>query len=143
MLALPHGTGKKQNVVILDEKRIDEIAKTGKVDFDVAIATPAMMPNIAKIARILGPKGKMPNPKVGTVTDEPEKVKREMEQRSVELRADTLGNVHQVIGKVDWPTEKMAENAEAVLNKLPKNQIASITFAATMGPGVPANLPKA
>ena len=136
MIELPHGTGKKVNVVILDEKMIEEIAKTKKIDFDVAIATPSIMPKIAKIAKILGPKGKMPNPKSGTVTTEPEKAKKELEGGKTEVRETCPGMIQQVIGKVSYDTIKLTDNFQKILSIVPKSQIKGVSLTATMGPSV-------
>ena len=136
MLTYPHATGKKTKVVILDDKMIEEIAKTSKIDFDMALATPAQMPKVAKLAKILGPKGKMPNPKAGTVTENPEKTKADLEGGQVEYRTDSYGIIHQVIGKVSGKAEDLEENYKALLLILPADKIKSITMCATMGPGI-------
>lgn len=133
---LPNGLGKSLKVVVLDENMVDQIFKTKKADFDVALATPALMPKLGKVAKILGPKGKMPNPKVGTVTDEPEKIKAEIEKGRVEYKVDSSNVIHQMIGKVGWEDVKIRENMMAVLTSLPKNRIQSIALSSTMGPGV-------
>lgn len=135
-LKYPHATGKKINVVILDEKEIDKIEKTKKTDFDIAIATPAMMPKVGKLAKILGPKGKMPNPKSGTVTDDPEKTKKELESGLSEYKTDSYGIVHQVIGKVSADEKVLEENYQALLAVLPKEKIVTAHICATIGPSV-------
>lgn len=140
IMHLPNGLGKNRNVVILNEELIDAIAKTQVLDFDVAIATPALMPKMGKIAKILGTKGKMPNPKVGTVTDKPEEVKKEIEAGRVEFRQDAGRNVHQMIGKSSWETEKLVANAQAVLKSFAANRIARVTVTSTMGPAVKVTL---
>lgn len=133
---LPNGIGKTLNVVILDEDKIAEIFKTKKVDFDVAIATPSLMPKLGKVAKILGPKGKMPNPKTGTVTDDPEKVKAEIEKGKVEYKVDASNVIHQMIGKSKWENDKIKANMMAVLLALPKNRVQSVSLTTTMGPGI-------
>lgn len=133
---LPNGTGKPMKVVVLDEAKVDEIFKTKKVDFDVALASPALMPKLGKVAKILGPKGKMPNPKTGTVTDDPEKIKAEIEGGRVEYKVDSSNVIHQMIGKVSWDGVKIKENLMAVLTTLPKNRIQSVSLSTTMGPGI-------
>lgn len=142
VLHLPHGLGKDRKVVILNEETIEQIAKTQKIDFDVAIATPALMPKMGKIAKILGTKGKMPNPKVGTVTDKPEEIKKEIEAGRVEFRQDASRNIHQMVGKVSWETTKLVENIQAVLKTFPANRLASVTVTSTMGPSVKIALEK-
>lgn len=136
VLHLPHGVGKTLRVVILDEDKIESLTQTQKIDFDVAIATPALMPKMGKIAKLLGTKGKMPNPKIGTVTNDPEKIKADIEAGRVEYRQDSGRNVHQMIGKVSWDDEKLLENAQAVLKVFTKNRIDSVSLTSSMGPSV-------
>ncbi len=133
---LPNGLGKTLKVVVLDENMVNEIFKTKKVDFDIALATPALMPKIGKVAKILGPKGKMPNPKVGTVTDEPEKVKAEIEKGRIEYKVDSSNVIHQMIGKASWEDAKIKENMMTILQALPKNRVQSVSLTTTMGPGI-------
>lgn len=133
---LPHGLGKELKIIVMDENKIEEIAKTKKVDFDVAIATPQMMPKMGKVAKILGPKGKMPNPKFGTVTDNPEKVQEEISKGRVEYKVDASGVIHQMVGKVSWDAEKLKENILAILQSLAKKNVQSVVLSSTMGPGV-------
>ena len=136
LLKYPHSTGKSINVVVLDEKVAADIEKTGKAKADIYIATPVMMPKIAKLAKILGPKGKMPNPKSGTITDNPEKTKKELEGGQVEYKTDSFGNIHQVIGKVSADKKILEENFRALLAALPSDRITGISICATMGPGI-------
>lgn len=133
---LPNGLGKELKVVILDEKMADEIFTSKKVNFDVAIAKPDLMQKLGKIAKILGPKGKMPNSKFGTVSDDPEKAREDILSGKVEYKADTGGVIHQMVGKVSWEDEKIKENILSVLQSLPKTRIESVSVASTMGPGV-------
>jgi large subunit ribosomal protein L1 len=134
-VVLPHGTGRERRVVIITDEMIEKIEK-GWLDFDVAVATPDMMPKLAKLAKILGPKGLMPNPKAGTVTPDAEKAAQELKGGRVEYKTDTLSNIHQSIGKVSWAGTKLTENLQAFIAVLPKNRIKSITVAPTMGAGV-------
>lgn len=134
-VTLPHGTGRERRVVIITEEMIEKIEK-GWTDFDVAVATPDMMPKLAKLAKVLGPKGLMPNPKSGTVTPEPEKVAEELKGGRVEFKADSLNNIHQPIGKVSWDAAKLTENFQTFVGALPKSRIKSVTLAPTMGAGV-------
>jgi len=136
MVQYPFATGKTTTVVILDDKTIEEIAKTGKADADIYITTPADMPKVAKLAKILGPKGKMPNPKSGTITEDTAKAKKDLEGGSTEYRADNTGNIHQTIGKVSGKIEALKSNYDAFMSLLPKEKIVSITLCATMGPGL-------
>lgn len=136
LLQYPHSTGKKLNIVILDEKKIADILKTKETDFDLALTAPSLMPQVAKIAKILGPKGKMPNPKSGTVTDNPEKTKKELEGGKIEYKTDATGNIHQTIGKVSADPKILEENFKALIEVLPADKISSATMCATMGPGI-------
>lgn len=136
LLSLPHGTGKELKVVILDEKKIEEIAATKKADFDIALSTPEMMPKVAKIAKILGPQGKMPNPKSGTVTENPQKTLEEIKKGKIEYKADSLGIIHLGIGKVSWDLKKLLENLQAILSVLPAHKIKLVYLASSMGPSV-------
>lgn len=136
LIQYPHPTGKKLNIIILDEKEITEILKTGKSDFDIALAKPSLMAEVAKIAKILGPKGKMPNPKSGTVTDDPEKTKKELEGGKIEYKTDASGNIHQIIGKVSAEPKILEENFKALIEVLPAEKIRSLTICSTMGPGI-------
>lgn len=140
ILHLPHGTGKNKKVIILTEEKIEEISKTKKIDFDIAIATPALMPKVAKIAKILGPKGKMPDPKSGTVTDKPEDAIAEINSGKVEYRIDAGNNIHQIVGRTSWDKTKLQENIDAVLLVLPKARISAAYLTASICPSVPLDL---
>jgi len=155
---LPHSTGKKVKIVVFTskpaslkgkveavggEELVKKIAK-GWSDFDVALATPEMMPKIAKVAKILGPKGKMPNPKSGTITDKPEEVIEEFSKGKIEVKSDAGGSVHIALGKLDMEDKKIKENllkaVEALNTARPSgikgNFLRSITLSASMGPGI-------
>jgi len=140
VINLPHGTGKQKKIIVLDEKKIDEIAKTKKIDFDIALARPELMSKVAKVAKILGPAGKMPDLKSGTVTDEPDKVIEQIKQGKTEYRLDSGGNLHQIIGRVSWEDEKLLENAQAVINSLGRNRIVAGYLSPSIGPAVPLEL---
>lgn len=140
LLQYPHSTGQKVKVIILDPKKIEEILKTGKTDFDLALATPALMPQVVKLAKILGPEGKMPNPKSGTITENPQKTLEKLKSGQQEFKTDSYGIVHQVIGKVSSNSKILEENLRALLAALPVEKISSISMAATMGPGVKVQL---
>lgn len=136
IIDLPYGSGKKPKIVILDGAKIEEIRKTKKVNFDIALVSPSLMKDIARIAKILGPKGKMPNPKSGTITDNPERTKKEFETGKIEIKEDNQGIIHQVIGKVSWEKKKIIENVSAVIKNIPRNRLLSISLSATMSPGI-------
>lgn len=160
-VSLPNGTGKTLRVVAFvsedkaaaakkagaveagEENLIEKIGK-GWLDFDVAVATPDMMKKIGKIAKTLGQKGLMPNPKAGTVTPDVEKAIEEVQKGKVEFRADSYGILHNTVGKVSFATDKLVENIKAYIKAVqevkPKvvksNYIKGISLSTSMGPGV-------
>lgn len=142
IIELPSGRAKKPNVIVLDEKSIEEIRKTKKTNFDVALVTPDLMPKVARIAKILGPKGKMPNPKSGTITNDIEKTKKELEKGKVEIKENDQAIIHQIVGKVSWDDEKIIKNIEAILKILPQNRLMSVVVSATMSPGIKIDINK-
>ena len=134
-VSLPHGTGKEVRVVIADEKVIADV-EAGKINFDVLVAHPSMMSKLAKVARILGPKGLMPNPKTGTVTPDPEKRAKELSSGQVNIKTEP-GNpiIHMPVGKVSFETKDIAENITAVVTAI-GSKVSRVTINSTMGPGV-------
>lgn len=136
LMQLPHGTGKELRAAVIDEALIEQIIKDKKTSFDVLIATPEMMPKIARIAKILGPLGKMPNPKSGTITANPNKAIEEIKKGKTEYKADKQNIIHLVIGKTSWDKNKLKENLTSVSNTLVGKKLQSITICATMGPGI-------
>lgn len=136
LVELPYKAGKEKKIVVLDEELIEKIAKDGKADYDILIATTQLMPKLTKIAKILGPQGKMPNHKSGTITADPEKVIGEFKKGKIEYRSDKNGIIHQVIGKTSWEKEKVLKNYQVLLAVLPQNRIQSIVISSTMGPGI-------
>lgn len=164
-IVLPNGTGKTKRVLVFakgekvkeaeaagaDFVGSDEIVQKiqgGWLDFDVAVATPDMMGTVGRLGKILGPRGLMPNPKLGTVTMDLQKAISEVKAGKVEYRTDKAGNVHVVIGKASFDAEKLQQNFQALMDTLirvkpaaAKGQyIRSVTVSATMGPGVPVEL---
>jgi large subunit ribosomal protein L1 len=160
-IALPNGLGKDVKIIVFaqgDKAREAEEAgadvvgaedlaqriQEGFDDFDVAIATPDLMPVVGRLGRILGPAGKMPNPKVGTVTMDVAKAVAESKAGKVEYRTDRNAIVHLVIGKRDFEDRSLLENYAAVIDELIRAKpsaakgryIRTVTFASTMGPGV-------
>ncbi len=127
---------------------IEEIKNTGKCEFDVAVAEPELMKEMSLIAKILGPKGMMPNPKTETVTIEIKKVIELLKKGKINFKSDAGANIHQAVGKVSWPKEKIKNNAEAFLDVLKKlrpggvkgNFIKTIVLSSTMGPGLKIQL---
>lgn len=140
MVDLPHGNGKKISIIVLDEDKIAEIAKTKKINADIYIAKPELMPKIARIAKILGPKGKMPNPKSGTITSNPDETIKELSSGKIEIKEDKDSIIHLTIGKVSWDQAKLIENTQKILSQIPRTQLISAIISATMGPGVKIKL---
>lgn len=164
-LALPNGLGKDVTVAAFAEgdaaraateagadfvgaQDLADRVEAGWTDFDVAIATPALMgPVVSKLGRILGPQGKMPNPKVGTVTDDLTKAVGEAKAGKVEYRTDRQGVIHLAIGKASFEPRPLLENYAAVVDEIVRAKPAaakgryllSITLATTMGPGIPVD----
>ena len=136
MIKLPHGTGKIIKAAVIDEKLAEKILKDKRTDFDILLATPQMMPKIGRIAKILGPQGKMPNPKSGTVTADPEKSLEEIKKGRTEFKADKQNIIHLVIGKTSWDSKKLMENYQVLMNSLTGKKLQSVTICATMGPGI-------
>jgi large subunit ribosomal protein L1 len=160
-IALPHGLGKDVTIAVFaqgDKAReaeeagadfvgADDLAKKiedGWTDFDVAIATPDMMPVVGKLGRVLGPQGKMPNPKVGTVTMDVKKAVEESKSGKIEYRTDRTAIVHINIGKISFDERLLLENYAAVIDEMIRAKpsaakgryLRSITLASTMGPGI-------
>jgi large subunit ribosomal protein L1 len=160
-IALPNGLGKDVTIAVFargDKAREAEAAgadfvgdedlakrvQEGFTDFDVAIATPDMMPVVGRLGRILGPQGKMPNPKVGTVTMDVAKAVEESKAGKVEYRTDRTAIVHMVVGKTSFEDQKLVENYQAIVEELVRAKpsaakgryIRSIVMSSTMGPGV-------
>jgi large subunit ribosomal protein L1 len=139
-VSLPHGTGKQVRVLIADESIIADVAE-GKINFDILVAAPSMMPKLAKVARILGPKGLMPNPKTGTVTEDTAKRAKELTTGKVNFKTEPdQPIIHLIVGKVSFDDKKLEENISAILEAVGRNKIAKATLSATMGPGVKINL---
>lgn len=160
-VALPHGLGKEVKIAVFakgDKAReaeeagadvvgaedLAEKVQEGFTDFDVAIATPDMMPVVGRLGRILGPQGKMPNPRVGTVTMDVRKAVEESKAGKIEYRTDRTANVHITIGKTSFDESALLDNYTAIVDEILRAKpsgakgryIKSITLASTMGPGV-------
>ncbi len=160
-VVLPHGTGQSKKVAVIakgekvkeaqaagadfigDADLIEQIQK-GWLDFDIMVATPDTMKDLTKVAKILGPRGLMPNPKSGTVTFDVERTVKELKAGRVEFKADAYGIIHSILGKASFAEDKLAQNAQAILDAVlaakpasSKGQyIKSVSLACTMGPGV-------
>lgn len=154
-LVLPAGTGKTVRIAVFDDAKAEgadlsgvenvlNALEKGEINFDILIATPAQMPKLGKYARLLGPRGLMPNPKSGTVTNDVAKAVSEAKAGRVEYRVDSTGIVHVAFGKVSFGAKKLEENARAVLQSVKGNKPASVKsnyvkaihIATTMGPSV-------
>jgi large subunit ribosomal protein L1 len=167
-LALPHGLGKDVTVAVFAQGQQardaeaagadfvggDDLAKKveeGWTGFDVAVATPDMMPTVGRLGRVLGPQGKMPNPKVGTVTDEIEKAVTESKAGKVEYRTDRQAIVHMAIGKAGFEEAGLLDNFTAVIDEIVRAKpasakgryILSCTLSTSMGPGIRVDATKA
>jgi large subunit ribosomal protein L1 len=160
-VSLPHGTGKEVRVaafaagdaarqakeagadVVGGEDLLQEVLQ-GRIDFDAAVASPDMMPVVGKAGRVLGPRGLMPNPKAGTVTDDIAKAVREIKAGKLEYRVDRQANLHVIIGKRSFDEERLIQNYLAIVDEILRAKpaaakgryIRSVTVSPTMGPGI-------
>lgn len=135
-VSLPHGTGKQLRIKVVDDATIAEIEK-GKINFDVLVATPDMMPKLAKVARVLGPRGLMPNPKAGTVTDKPDVVVERLSKGQVSYKTEPIGPIiHMSVGKLSFEDKQIEENVKSVLSSIGATKITSVTLKSTMSPAV-------
>ena len=161
-LVLPNGTGKSKKILVIakgeqaelakkagadyvgEADMIQKIEKENFFDYDVIVATPDMMPQLARVGKILGPKGLMPNPKTGTVTPNVVGAIEDIKKGMVEYKTDSYGNVHAIIGKVSFDDKKLVENLTFVFNAIAKAKpqtvkgtyIQNIAVSTTMGPGI-------
>ncbi|MFA7314600.1 MAG: 50S ribosomal protein L1 [Candidatus Magasanikbacteria bacterium] len=161
-VVLPHGTGKTKTVAafvgpndekdakeagadfIYGEEDIKKIKETGKIEFEIAVASPEMMPKLAVAARVLGPKGLMPNPKTGTVDKNVKKMIEELKKGKAAFKNDDGSNIHQVIGKVSFDAKKLQENLLAFMDAIKKvkpqgskgTYIKGLFLTSSMGPSV-------
>ncbi|HOF42346.1 MAG TPA: 50S ribosomal protein L1 [Candidatus Moranbacteria bacterium] len=164
-VVLPHGVGKEKKIAVITstkskeaksagadivggEELIEKIS-SGKIgNFDVLVATPEMMPKLAKVAKILGPRGLMPSPKTETVTEKVEETVKMLKKGKISFKNDTSGIIHQVIGKLSFEEKKLEENYKAFIDAVQKAKPAglkgkymvSASICSTMGPGVKINL---
>ncbi len=161
---LPHGTGKTVRVIVFatgdkaaeaeaagaDATGADELIERirgGWLEFDAAIATPDQMAKVGRIARILGPRGLMPNPKTGTVTPDVSKAITEIKGGKINFRVDKQANLHLIIGKASFAVETLVENYAAALDEVLRAKpsaakgryLKRVTFSTTMGPGIPVD----
>jgi large subunit ribosomal protein L1 len=135
-VSLPHGSGKEVKVAIADDAIIAEI-ESGKINFDILVAHPTMMAKLAKVARVLGPKGLMPNPKNGTVSPDPDKRAKELSSGQVNFKTEPDHPIiHMIVGKVSFEDKKLTDNIKAVISAIGANKIIKATMTSTMGPGI-------
>ncbi len=133
---LPYGIGKKIRVAIVNEEVLSKIEK-GEIEFDVLISTPAFMPRLAKYAKILGPRGLMPNPKKGTISTNPKEAAKKFTDKLVQWKTEPkFPLVHQAVGKLSFKDEELEKNIEAFLQSVGKRNIKSAFLKATMTPAV-------
>jgi large subunit ribosomal protein L1 len=161
-IALPHGTGKTKKVaafvegdkeaeakaagadIVGGEELINKLAQTSQIDFDVAVATPVMMPKLAKVARLLGPRGLMPNPKTDTVSPNITKIIQEQKAGKESFKNDNTANIHQVFGRKSFTETQLEDNLRALLDQIKKLKpssskgiyIRNAVIASTIGPGI-------
>jgi large subunit ribosomal protein L1 len=164
---LPHGTGKTARVAVFaagdkaEEARaagadhvgaddLIEAVSGGMLDFDAAVATPDMMGKVGRLGRVLGPRGLMPNPKTGTVTNDVAKAVSDIKGGKIEYRVDRQGNLHFVIGKTNFSDQQLIENYAAAMDEVVRAKpsaakgryLKKVTFSTTMGPGIPVDASK-
>lgn len=161
-VVMPYGTGKSKKVAafvapdkekeakeagadfVYGEEDVKKIKDTGKIEFDVAVTTPDMMPKLASVAKVLGPKGLMPNPKTETVGPNIKKMVEELKKGKITFKNDDTGNVHITIGKISFPAEQLKENYLAFISALSKAKptgqkgtyLKNLVVASSMGPAI-------
>jgi len=165
-IVLPNGTGKSKKVLVVakgdkakeakaagadyvgDEELLKKIEQENWIDFDVIISTPDMMPQLGKLGKVLGPKGLMPNPKVGTVTNDVTKAVEDVKKGKIEYKTDSFGNVHSILGKASFKESELEENLRTFVEIIIKSKpstikgtyIRNISISSTMGPGIKLDL---
>ena len=143
-MQLPHGTGKKTRVVTVnqteDPKAVEDLIKNveaGKIEFDILIATPDSMPKLARIAKFLGPRGLMPNPKNGTITPKPLEAAKKFEGGQMNFKTEAKAPIiHITVGKMSFGEEKLTDNIKTVLGAIDSLKIRNVTLKSTMSPGI-------
>ena len=135
-MVLPHGTGKEIRVAIADDAVLAEVEK-GKINFDVLIATPAQMPKLAKVARVLGPRGLMPNPKNGTISDKPEEAAKKFQGGQMGFKTESKNPlIHLSVGKTSFEDAQLADNIKTAITAIKRDRIRKVTLKSTMSPGI-------
>lgn len=137
---LPHGNGKELRIAIADDATLAEVEK-GKINFDILIATPASMPKLAKVARVLGPRGLMPNPKNGTISDKPEEAMKKFQGGQINFKTEAKNPIiHLSVGKTSFDDVKLSDNIKTVITAIKKDRIKKVTLKSTMSPGIKLNV---
>lgn len=133
---LPHGAGKKTRVAIASDALLMEVEK-GKIEFDILLAEPSMMPKLAKVAKILGPRGLMPNPKNGTISSDPQSIAKKYEGGLLHFKSEAKAPIlHVTVGKVSFGQKKLSENINTLLEAVKKENIQKAVLKSTMSPGI-------
>lgn len=141
-IELPHSTGKTVKVAIVDDKILTNLDK-GIIDFDILITHPSFMPRLAKFAKVLGPKGLMPNPKAGTISPHPEEVAKKFQKGMLRFKTEAkFPLIHQMIGKISFEDKALIENATAFIKAVGAAHIAQAVIKSTMSPGIKISLDK-
>lgn len=137
-IEFPHATGKKQNIRIADDQLIKDLDK-GKIDFTLLVSTPQMMPKLMKYGKLLGPKGLMPNPKNGTITDKPEVMAKKLVAKTKFATEAKAPLIHLKIGKLEQVDKELAANFKALIEAVGRRNIQKAFLAPTMGPSIKVN----
>jgi len=139
-VTFPFSTGKKRTIAVVTDELMAEIEK-GVINFDVLVAHPSQMPKLAKLARVLGPKGLMPNPKSGTVSADPEKRKKELEAGTISIKGERKAPLaHVIVGKLNQADDELAANTLALIKAVPPGKVLKCVIAGSMSPGVKVQL---
>jgi large subunit ribosomal protein L1 len=135
-VSLPHGTGKQIKVAIADDDILAKVA-AGKIDFDILLADPSMMPKLARVAKILGPRGLMPNPKNGTLVKDPQKAAEEFKKGQINFRTELKAPIlHVIVGKMSFGDKKLTDNINTLIEAIKREKIRNVTLKSTMSPGI-------
>jgi large subunit ribosomal protein L1 len=139
-VTLPHGTGKTLVIKVADEKIIEEVAK-GKINFDLLVAQPSMMPQLAKVARVLGPRGLMPNPKNGTIAENTAEAVKKLSGGQISYKTEAEAPIiHARVGKISFEDNKLKDNVKTFISSVGVANIASVTLKSTMSPAIRLNI---
>lgn len=135
-VSLPHGTGKKLRVTVVDDEVLKKI-EAGVIDFDILVAAPSDMPRLVKFARVLGPKGLMPNPKAGTVSEKPEAAAKKFQAGALRFKSEPkFPLIHQTVGKVSFKDEQLTENIVAFIKAVKPQNISAVFLKSSMSPSI-------